>query len=78
MKGYHKSDNRVKLFFAVLNQVLNETTFYVKLAGWFSGSKAKVMWFFASKFGTSMQLINIKFIAVKIYASSSNRSRAIS
>ena len=31
-----------EIFFAVLNPVLNETAFYVKLAGRFLGSKTKV------------------------------------
>ena len=42
MKGYHKTYNRVKMFFAVLHPVLNETAVYVKLEGRFSGSKTKV------------------------------------
>ena len=48
--------NRVKYFFPYLN----ETTFYAKLSGPFSGSKTKVTLFIASKFGANMRLINLK------------------
>ena len=46
--------------YAVLKPFLNETAFYAKFSGRFSGSKTKVTWPIASKFGENMQLINLK------------------
>ena len=42
MKGYLKTYNHMKYFFAVLQPFLTETAFYAKLAGRISGSKTKV------------------------------------
>ena len=42
MKGYLKTYNPVKYFFAVLKPFLTETAFYAKLLGRFSGSKTEV------------------------------------
>ena len=43
-----------EIFFAVLKPFLTETAIYAKFAGRFSGSKTKVTWFIASKFGTNI------------------------
>ena len=43
MKGYLETYNHnYEIFFAVLKPFLTEITFYVKLAGRFSGSKTEV------------------------------------
>ena len=42
IKGYFKTYKHSKYFFAVLKPFLNETAFYAKLAGRFSGSKTEV------------------------------------
>ena len=42
MKGYLKTYKHVKYFLPYLKPFLNETAFYAKLAGRFSGSKTKV------------------------------------
>ena len=56
---------------------LNETAFYAKLLGRFSGRKTKVTRSIASKFGTNIQLINLKLLS-KFHDARPNRSRAIS
>ena len=56
---------------------MTETAFYAKLAGRFSGSKTKVTSPIASKFGTNIQLINLKLLS-KFHAARPNRSRVIS
>ena len=55
-----------EIFFAVLRPFLNETTFY-----------AKPSTRFASKFGTNMQLSNLKLLS-KFYEARPKRSRVIS
>ena len=54
MKGYLKTYNHIKIFFAVLKPFLTETAFYAKLAWRFSSSKTKVTRPIASKFGTNI------------------------
>ena len=66
-----------EIFFAVLKPFLTEIAFYAKLAGQFSGSKTEVTWPIASKFGTNIQLINLKLLS-KFHVARSNRSRVIS
>ena len=65
------------MFFAVLKLFLTETAFYVKLSRRFSGFKTKVMRPIASKFGTNLQLINLKLLS-KFHVARPNRSRVIS
>ena len=43
-----------KNFFVVLMPFLNQSAFYTKLLGWFSGPKIKVRKLFTSKFGTNI------------------------
>ena len=43
-----------EILFAVLKPFLTETAFYAKLVGRFSGSKTKIAWPIASKFGTNI------------------------
>ena len=57
MKRYLKTYDHVKYFFD-----LNETAFYAKLLKWFSGRQTKVTQSIASKFGTNIQLINLKLL----------------
>ena len=52
-----------EIFFAVLKPFLTETAFYAELAGRFSGFKSKVTRPIASKFGTNIQLINLKLLS---------------
>ena len=66
-----------EIFFAVLKPFLTETAFYAKLEGRFSGSKTEVMWPIASKFGTNIQLINLKLLS-QFNVAWPNRSRVIS
>ena len=73
MKGYLKTYNHVK-YFALLKLFLNETS---NLRGGFSGSKTKVTRRIASKFGTNIQLINLKLLS-KFHVARPNRSRVIS
>ena len=47
------------------------------LSGRFSGPKTKVTRTIASKFGTNMQLINLKLLS-KVHAARPNRSRVVS
>ena len=53
MRGYLETYNHMK-YFLPYKPFLTETAFYAKLAGRFSGSKTKVTWPIASKFGTNM------------------------
>ena len=66
-----------EIFSAVLKPFLTETAFYAKLAGRFSGSKTEVTWPIASKFGTNIQLNNLKLLS-KFHVARLNRSRVIS
>ena len=66
-----------QIFFAVLKPFFTETAFYAKLAGRFSGSKTKVTLPIASKFGTNIQLINLKLLS-EFHVAKPNRSRVIS
>ena len=66
-----------EIFFAVLKPFLTETAFYAKLAGRFSGSKIEVTWSIAPKFGTNIQLINLKLLS-KFHVARPNRSQVIS
>ena len=75
MKGY-QDIQPYEIFFAVLKPFLTETAFYTKLAGRFLGSKTKVTKPIASKFRTSIKLINLKLLS-KLHAARSNRSRVI-
>ena len=77
MKGYFKTYNHMKYFLPVLKPFLIETAFYAKLAGRFLHSKTKVTSPIASKFGTNIQLINLKLLS-KFHAARPNRSRVIS
>ena len=62
-----------EIFFAVLN----ETAFYAKLLGRFSGSKIKVTRPIALKFITNMQINNLKLLST-FHVARPNRSRVIS
>ena len=73
MKGYLKTYNHVKYFFAVLKPFLNETAFYAKHEGRFFGSKINVTRSIASKFGANVQLFNLK-LQSKFQVARSNRS----
>ena len=64
-------------FFVVLKPFLNETAFYAKLLGRFSGSKAEVTRLIALKFGIKMQLINLKLLS-KFHVARPNGSRVMS
>ena len=74
MKRCLKTYNPVKYFLPYLKPFLTETAFYAKLAGRFSGSKAKVTSPIASKFATNIQLINLKLLS-KFHDARQNRSR---
>ena len=63
IKGYLKTYNHMKYFLRYFKSFLTETAFYAKLAGRFSGPKIKVTWPIASKFGTNIQLINLKLLS---------------
>ena len=76
-KRYLKTYNRVKYFFALLKPFLTETAFYAKLSGQFSDPKTKVPRLIASKFGTNIQLINLKLLS-KFHVARPNQSRVIS
>ena len=76
MKECLKTYNHVKCF-AVSMSLLNKTCFYAKLMGQFSGPKTKVTGHIASKFGTYMQLINLKQWS-KFQVAKTNRSGVIS
>ena len=54
MKGHLETYNHMKGFLPYFKPFLTETAFYAKLAGRFSGSKTKVTWPIASKFGTNI------------------------
>ena len=71
MKKYLKTYYRVKYFFAVLKPFLNATAFYAKLSARFSGPETEKTWLIASKFGTSIQLINLKLLS-KFHVARSN------
>ena len=58
---------------AVLMPFLNETDFCAKLLEWFLGPKTKVTKHIALKFGTNIQLINLKLLS-KVYVAKANRS----
>ena len=73
MKRYFKTYGHVEYFLPNLELFLNETAFYAKLAGQFSGPQIKVRQSIASKFGTNMQLFNLKMLS-KFYGARSNRS----
>ena len=62
-----------EIFFAVLEQFLNETAFYAKLSRRFLGFKTKVPGPIASKFGTNMQINNLKLLS-KFHVARPNRS----
>ena len=66
-----------KIFFAVLKPFLNETVLYAKVSGQFSGPKTKVTGPIASKFGTNMQIFNLKLLS-KFNVARPNRSRVMS
>ena len=79
MKEYLKTYNRepCEIFFAALEPFLPEAAFYANLSGRFLGPKTKVMWLIASKFGTNMQLNNLKLLS-KFHVARLDRSRVIS
>ena len=56
---------------------LTEISFYAKLLGRISGPKTKVTRPIASKFGTNIQLINLKLLS-KFHVARRNRSCVIS
>ena len=72
MKGYLKTYNHIKYFFAVLKPFLIEPAFYAKLAGRFLGLKTKITGLIATKFGKNMKLINLKLLS-KFRAPKPNR-----
>ena len=61
-EGVSQDIQPYEIFFAVLKPVSTETTFYAKFVGLFSGSKTKIARPIASKFGTNIQLINLKLL----------------
>ena len=73
----HLKTYQCEIFFAVLLPFLNETAFYAKLLGRFLGPKTKVSSLIVSKFGTNIQLINLKLLSL-FHVARSNRSRVIS
>ena len=77
MKGYLETYNHMKYFLPYLSRFWLRPLFNAKLAGRFSGSKTKVAWPIASKFGTNIQLINVKLLS-KFHVARSNRSGVIS
>ena len=75
-KWYLKTYNRLKYFLSYLSRFLNETAFYAKLSGRFLGPKTKARSLIASKFGTNMQISNLKLLS-KFHEARPNRSRVI-
>ena len=77
MKGYLETYNHTKYFLPYLSRFWLRRPYYAKLAGRFSGPKTKVTWLIASKFGTNIQLINLKLLS-KFHVARPNRSGVIS
>ena len=78
MKGYLKQITMWNIFCRrLLEPFLNETAFYDKRLGGFSGSQTKSTSLIATKFGTNMQLINLKLLS-KFHEAKPNRSWVIS
>ena len=67
----------MKYFLLYSKLFLTETAFYAKLEGRFLGPKTKVTKPIASKFGTNIQLINLKLLS-KFPVARPSRSRVIS
>ena len=55
---------------------MNETAFYAKILGRFSGPKTEVTFLITSKINANIQLINLKLLS-KFHVGRPNRSRVI-
>ena len=77
MKGYLKTYNHMKYFLLYLSRFLLRPLFTPNLRGDFRVLKTKVTRPIASKFGTNIQLVNLKLLS-QFHKARPNRSRVIS